>query len=335
MMNFKTTGSIRIFLLTLFAGILMSLFSTVSAAEAPETKTDENIAVVNKVPITKKDFEEELNRYQSQMAMRGQPVSPDELNDLKTLAVQNLIGQELIIQECKKLKIKIDEKDVEEQIGKFRDHFKTDDEFQKALSENQVTEKELRDKVERRLIAQKFIDTRISDKLTVTDSESKTFYDSHPEYFAQPAKIKASHILVKMSPDADDTTKAEARKKIKAVQEKLKKGEDFAELAKTHSEGPSNVQGGDLGYFSKGQMVKPFEDAAFAMKTGEISDVVETQFGLHLIKLTDKQEEGKTPYKDVKEKITEFLKQEKIGSELTAYIENLKKTAVIENHLQL
>lgn len=124
--------------------------------------------------------------------------------------------------------------------------------------------------------------------------------------------------------------KDEARKKIDTIQEKLKSGADFATLAKDESDCPSKEKGGDLGYFGKGQMVKPFEDAALALTPGQTSGVVETQFGYHIIKLTDKKPEGIMPFADVKDQLIQYLKQEKVKTELDSYIASLEKTAKIE-----
>jgi len=133
--------------------------------------------------------------------------------------------------------------------------------------------------------------------------------------------------------NADEDKKGEARQKIVVVQEKLKKGEDFAVLAKEYSEGPSNTRGGDLGYFRRGQMVKPFEDAAFTMQPNEVSDVIETRFGYHLIKVYDKKPEQVLAYADVKEKLNQRLKQQKVEKEATQYVDQLKKDAKIEKFL--
>jgi peptidyl-prolyl cis-trans isomerase C len=110
----------------------------------------------------------------------------------------------------------------------------------------------------------------------------------------------------------------------------LQKGEDFASLAKEFSQCPSNAKGGDLGYFQRGQMVPPFEQVAFALKPGAVSDIVETKFGYHLIKVIDKKAETTIPYKDVKEKLEQNLKREKIQKEVTLYVEKLKEKAKVE-----
>jgi len=177
---------------------------------------------------------------------------------------------------------------------------------------------------------QKLIDNKFADKIKVTEEESKAYYNENAAMFTQPEQVRASHILVKVDPKADEATKQAARKKIEDVQAKLKNGGDFAELAKQYSEGPSNVKGGDLGYFQHGQMVKPFEEVAFATMPGEVSDIVETNFGYHLIKVTDKKPETKTSYDEVKDKLDEYLKREKEQKEVLKYAEELRAKAKVE-----
>ena len=143
-------------------------------------------------------------------------------------------------------------------------------------------------------------------------------------------KLKASHILIKVKPDASEAEKAEAMKKIKAAQEKLKKGDDFAEVAKASSEGPTATKGGDLGYFGRGQMVGPFEETAFSLEPGKVSDVVKTQFGYHIIKAVDKKPETTIPFETVKPRIEQYLKQEEVQKEVKKYIDNLRKEAKVE-----
>ena len=118
------------------------------------------------------------------------------------------------------------------------------------------------------------------------------------------------------------------------LQGKLQKGEDFGALAKEYSEGPSGPKGGELGYFTRGQMAKPFEDAAFAMKPGEVSGKVETRFGYHLIKVTDKTPETTMSYDDVKDRLGEFLKQKKMQEEINVYVKSLEEQAKIERFVQ-
>jgi peptidyl-prolyl cis-trans isomerase C len=167
----------------------------------------------------------------------------------------------------------------------------------------------------------------------VTDEESKKYYDNHPDSFQNPEQIRASHILVKVDKDDGEEKKAAAKEKIKLIQHKVEEGEDFAQLARENSEGPSSAQGGDLGYFKRGQMVKEFEDAAFALAPGEVSGIVETQFGYHLIKVVDKKEAGTISYDTVKNDLQNFLKRLKLTEEVTSLVDTLRKDATIKTYI--
>ena len=149
---------------------------------------------------------------------------------------------------------------------------------------------------------------------TVTEADAKKLYDTQVASIKPEVELRARHILVK--------TEAEARDVI----EKVHRGEDFAELAKTTSTGPSKMQGGDLGYFTKGQMVKEFEEAAFALKPGDVSEPVKTQFGWHVIKIEDKREKGAPPFDSVKDRIMAALVQQKTQET----IKNLRDKAKVE-----
>ncbi len=196
-----------------------------------------------------------------------------------------------------------------------------------------LTEDEVKMQISRGLAIRALIEQQIASKIVITDTETKAYYDGNSQMFKQPAQVKASHILIKVDAGADDAQKAEARKKIEMVQQKIKAGGDFAELAKEYSEGPSNSRGGDLGLFRRGQMVKPFEDAAFAMQANEVSDIIETRFGYHIIKVYEVKPEQTLAYADIKDKLNQRIKQEKVEKDANLYISQLKKDAKIEKYL--
>ena len=157
---------------------------------------------------------------------------------------------------------------------------------------------------------------------------------SNPNFFKIPERVRVSHILIKVDPKADAAQKAAARKKIEDIQKQLKNGKDFSELAKKDSECPSNAKGGDLGYLMRGQVVKPFEDVAFSLKPGEVSGIVETEFGFHIIKVTDKKPATTLAYEQVKDRLAVNLKKDKVDKEIPLYLEKLKKDAKIERYLK-
>ncbi len=143
--------------------------------------------------------------------------------------------------------------------------------------------------------------------IEITEKEIQSFYEYNAEVYTQPKQVKARHILFKFNQDDSDEVKNDAKKRALKVLEKARKGEDFSGLAKEYSEGPSKEQGGDLGYFKSGQMELPFEEAAFALKKGEISDLVQTRFGYHIILVEDIKEAGTTPLEKVREDIAATL----------------------------
>ncbi|MBN1932919.1 MAG: peptidyl-prolyl cis-trans isomerase [Desulfobacterales bacterium] len=197
-----------------------------------------------------------------------------------------------------------------------------------------LSEADIRLQFEQNLAIQQFIDKQFAQKITISAKESETYYNEHPEYFKQPEQVQASHILIKVESGANEAKKTETRNKIREIQQQLQKGKDFDALAKEFSECPSSAKGGDLGYFRRGAMVKPFEDAAFALKPGEVSDIVETPFGYHLIKVVDKKAENTINYDTIKDKINQHLKREKVQTEVSSYLAKLKEEATIKNFLK-
>ena len=197
-----------------------------------------------------------------------------------------------------------------------------------------LSEAAIKAQIKRGLAIQQFIDTYIVQKATVSYQEIKAFYESRPGLFKQPGQVRASHILIKVDPQADELKRAEARKRIEEIHQKLQKGEDFATLAKAFSEGPSRAKGGDLGYFKRGQMVKPFEETAFALRPGEVSDLVETRFGYHLIKVIERKPETTIAFEDVKDRLGHYLRQQKVQKEVSLYVQKLKEKAKVERFLR-
>ncbi len=168
----------------------------------------------------------------------------------------------------------------------------------------------------------------LSRKIKVSGPEIKDYYDKNPKQFENPASVKARHILVRPDEKASDTekAKADARKKTEALIARIKAGAKFSELAKAHSQDPGSArQGGELGWFPRGVMIKPFEDAVFALNKGEMSGVVETEFGFHIISVEDKKEAGPKPIKEVSASIKDFLSTQKAHTQAREAAAELEK----------
>ncbi len=310
--------------------IMTLILASVSAFAADKKAPEEKVAAVNSVIISKGEFDRELDYFVRRAAPGGKQIPDFQLAQMKNQVLKSLIDRELLFQESKKKGIQVKSEAVSDQLKNIQQRYPNKEEFKKLLNDMGLTESDLQAQIEHGMAIQKLIDEEVADKIKISDEETKSYYDANPQLFQQPEQVKASHILIKVDANATDAQKAEARKKIKEVQQKVQKGEDFATLAKTYSEGPSGPRGGDLGYFRRGQMVKPFEAVAFSLKLNETSDIVETRFGYHLIKVVGKKPAKKMTYAEVKDRLNDRLKKQKMASETNAYIENLRKGAKIE-----
>jgi len=290
------------------------------------------VARVNGVAIPAADLQKALAAFSKSPSAAQVP--PGQEKAVQQFLLNQMIGGELMYQVAKNTPVKDQDKQINDALGRLKTRFKTEDEFKKGLQEQGLNEKELRELIRRNVIIENHIEQVIVPKQTVSDAEVKEFYDKNPETFTQPEQVRASHILITLDAKATDADKKKAKEKIEGLLKQIKAGADFAKLAQENSGCPSSKQGGDLGYFGKGQMVKPFEETAFAMKAGDVSGVVETQFGYHIIKLTEKKVSAKIPFNDVKAKIAESLKRKKVSEAINAIMEDAKKKAKIEVYLK-
>jgi peptidyl-prolyl cis-trans isomerase C len=325
-MQTKHTRQVFAIVMALAMALVFSL-----AVAGEKDPAQDKVAVVNGSVITRAEFDREVRAAEQRITMRGKSLSDSQQETVRKETLARLIERELLYQESQKKGVKVDEASLD---AKFKKQFPNEAEFKKILSNMNMTEADLRTRFIKGMAIRQFVDKEFLQKATVTDKEAKKYYDSHPDAFKQPEQVRASHILIKVDSKTDKSKKAEARKTIEEIQQKLKKGGDFAALAKEFSQCPSSAKGGDLGYFKRGKMVKPFEEAAFSLKPGEISDIVETQFGYHLIKVLDKKPESTMPYKEAKNKIEQRLKREKAQKELSSYIAKLQEKGKVETFLE-
>jgi len=335
-------GQICLFLL-LFLAVMTLPVAYAQTEETPEpqaktaekeTQLPENAAMVNGKAISYDTFSVEVEMQRRRLQQQGRQIPDAVMPRLRAQVLESLINEELLYQEALKKKVIVPKEDIDQELAKIKKQFKTQEEFEKTLGNMHMSEADVHQQLLQRAMIQKLLDAEVVSGVEVKDSEVKSFYGANPKYFQQPEQIHARHILIKVGSDADDAEKAEARKKIDALKKRLDTGEDFGELARVESEGPSSTRGGDLGFFGKGQMVKPFEDAAFALKKDQISDVVQTQFGYHLIQKLDHKDARTVPFEEAKARIVENLRKERIQKEIQAYVTSLHKTAKIERFLE-
>lgn len=185
-------------------------------------------------------------------------------------------------------------------------------------------------------LATQFLKMEIADKIAVTEEDMSNYYTTHRDEFRTPEQVKASHILLRVDANAPADVKGKAKDKAADILKRVKAGEDFAKLASEFSDDPgSKAKGGDLGFFSKGRMVKPFEDAAFTLKPGEVSDVVESQFGYHIIRVTEKKSAVEQPYESVKDSVRAKVTDELRKARINDFVDKAMKDSGAELHPEL
>ena len=292
-------------------------------AELPDV-----IARVNGQTISRADFERAVRNVENRA---GGPVPPAERDRVFRRVLDDLIGYRLLVHESQSRKVAVSDADVEASVGEIRQQFPSEEAFTSALAQQQLTAAQVRSDARQNLGVEKLLEMEIASKTAVTPDQIAAFYKENPQAFQVPEQVRASHILISVTPDADAPTKAAARAKAESVLKSAKGGADFAALAREHSQDPGSAAGGgDLGVFRQGQMVGPFNDVAFKLAPGAISDVVETDFGYHIIKVVEKQPARAVALDEARGDIERHLQQLNRQRETQAFVQSLRSKSKIE-----
>ncbi|MGQ0550581.1 MAG: peptidylprolyl isomerase [Armatimonadota bacterium] len=247
-------------------------------------------------------------------------------NEIVKTVVDQLVTQRLIVQEARRRNLVASDKDVDAQIDTIRKRFPNEADFTAALTRNGLTMSALRDLIRIQLSQRKVADTVAQG--TVTDDEVRKQFDSNRSAYDKPAQIKVSHILFRITEKGQESL---AAAKARIAQAKLADGAKFEDVAKQSSEDPGSAErGGDLGYVSKGTLVKEFEEAAWGLKPGDTSGPVRTQYGLHIIRVYEVKPAEQAQFDKVKDEIRQQLLTSKREKAFESWLEQQRKTATIE-----
>jgi peptidyl-prolyl cis-trans isomerase C len=304
--------------------------STTAATVKPvPAQLPEVVARVNGSAIERGEFERAVKTVEGQA---GGPVPPDRRDAIYRQLLDQLVALRLLSQEAAALKIAVPDADVDSRIAEIKKQFPDEPAFTAALAQRQMTPGKLKNEIRMQLLAMKVVETQIGPAVNVVDADVNDFYAKNPDKFQEPEAVRVAHILIRTSENADAAAKQKAKAEAASVLAQLRKGADFAAMAKQHSQDPgSAANGGDLGFVPKGQTVPAFEQAAFALtKPGQMSTVVESPFGFHIIKLIAHRDGRTVPLPEVKTQIEQFLRQQKMQEKTAAYVEQLKKKGKVE-----
>ena len=282
--------------------------------------------------IPRQAIEHELNRLVRFYAQHGVSEARirAELPLLKRRAEEQAAGTALLFAEAERLDIPVSDDEVEASLRRMTDEAGGPARLRAILEKQGQNVQQLRGEIRRGRRVDKLVEKATADTPDPTDAEAEAFFAAHRDEFGKAEQVRAQHILVTPKGDSPEDDLA-AIAKIREIRERLLAGSDFSTEAAAHSDCPSGKQaGGSLGWFSRGMMVKEFDEAAFSMKVGELSDIVKTQFGYHVIYKNDAQPESIPDFSEVRERIKDLLRHQRRGEALAAYVAELREKASIE-----
>jgi peptidyl-prolyl cis-trans isomerase C len=305
---------------------------------APEQTTADSVAVtVNGHDIYESRIEQEIKPQLERMSRQMPPALIEQNKKrLRTQTLERMIVEQLLDEQIKKADVTVTEEEVNNQLKQMASQQRPPlsmEDFKAMIEAYGKSFDEVKQRIKRGLSYQKLLEARWANKINVTEEDAQKYYSENKSQFETPEQVRASHILINSdttAPDSDpNQAKAKAKQKAEDLLKQIKEGADFAELAKANSTCPSAAKGGDLDFFTRGRMVPPFEKAAFKLNVGQISEVVETRFGYHVIKVTDKKQATTKTFDQAKDDIINTLTQTKQGEFAKTYIESLKAEASI------
>jgi peptidyl-prolyl cis-trans isomerase SurA len=318
--------------------VCLALFPVVLSAD---TVVEEIVARVNNQIITRSEYQREREQLKQEAQQQDASHADKLFSDREKDILRGLIDQQLMLEKAKDLGISADT-DLIKRLDEIRKQMNLEsmDDLEKAAQAQGVSFEDFKQNMRNQIITQKVIGQEVGSHIQVTKEEEQAFYDSHKNEMQQPDSIRLSEILIaplkpaaegKTPPAEDDPQQlAAAEAKAKGLLEQIRKGASFEDLAKKNSNGPSAAQGGDLGEFKRGTLSKELEDTTFAMKVGDVSDVIRTKQGFVILKVTQHTPAGIPPLKDIEPKVQEAVYMQKLEPALRAYLTKLREDAFIQ-----
>jgi peptidyl-prolyl cis-trans isomerase C len=309
-----------------------------TTGQTGKPKADAVAVTVNGTTIMESQLEDRtMKELNARAGGNLAQLDPAEVAQAKKMmrpqVIESMVLGTLVGQQIKAAGIAVTDQDVVAAVnveGSKMSPPMTFDQYKKAMIERGADFNDVMTELKNGLSQQKFLEAKIG-KADVNEAQAKAFYDTNQKMFERPEQVRASHILVAPDPNVADPNQAKIAAKAKAQKllTKIKEGADFAQLAKTDSNDSSAANGGDLGFFARGEMVKPFEDVAFALEPNKVSDPVETQFGYHIIKMTEHRPGGVVPFDEIKANLIARLSEDNQRKLVDGFVQSLRAKAKI------
>ncbi len=311
---------------------LLMLMVWAVQSQALDSSGSEIAAKVNGVPIRT----QELDRsFQAHVQVPYTQVQEDpRAKEVLRQILDNLIDRELLLQQAKSLKMAVPPQQVDTQMQQLVQRFPSKEAFEQALTAQNFTMDALKKDVEGQMLRQQLVKKEVLDKVNISAREVQTFYDQHKDKYVEEEQMRARHILIKVPQEVNPADEAKLKSKADDALKRAKTGEDFSALAKELSDDGSKENGGDLGFFPRGRMVPAFEEAVFALPPGQISDIVRTQFGYHIIKAEEHKTGRALAFDEAKAQVQEDLTREQTYARYQKYVAGLRSKAKVEVLLQ-
>ena len=282
--------------------------------------------IVNDEMITRREIDSSLapiyEKYK--IAYSGEELIA-KLLEARQKVVEQLIDDRLVYSEAKRLNVQVSEEEIGEKIKEAFKRFGSKEDFQRALSMQRVTEKELRDRYKEQIASRRLVDQKVGSKIVIAPAEAIGYYNKHVADFSEPEELKILNIMV--TPGEDPKRSANLAQDIK---KRINEGCDFGGLAKIYSEGPGAEEGGSMGYVKRGDLMPQIEDVIFKLKDGEVSEIIQTSVGYHIFKILERKPAKTRTFNEARDDVEGAIFRQKVNEKIKEWLATLRKNAYIE-----
>lgn len=294
----------------------------------PPTDPSEVLARVGEHTLARRTADQDIDVRVAAIADRVPPTEMARVRE-QTLAkiIEQFVIRSVLLDEAKAQKIEVTPDDEQKALAKIEEHLKSQGRsLEETLENSPIGKDRMMEEVHVGITIDKLMASRLADVQEPSEEEIAAFMQENAQRLNMPERVHARHVLLTVEESADEATRKAKREEADKLHADLVGGANFEEVAREHSDCPSSARGGDLGWFGRGQMVKPFEDAAFNQATNDVGPVIETQFGYHIVQVLEHQSEGQMPRED----LIDIIKQRKRQSDLKALLDGLLAKSTIE-----